>query len=273
MNAVHNARKGVLLIHGLTGSPTEMKVVERAMTARGFETETPMLAGHGAGHEELLATGWKDWYESARVALVSLQRRCEETYVVGLCASSLLAVLLAAREPGISGMVLLSSHYGRISPHMPLTRYLLPLAWQIPALRKKVYWTETEPYGLQDPKMIALITAQIQASKGSTTADHGTFRTYVDSFYQSHLLRKEVEKVAKRVQCRTLLIHSLEDTWFSPDNSVRLANDLGTKDKTVMLITGCNHVLTVDLRKDFIAEQVGEFVAKQPTVARGALAA
>src|SRR5215471_19930645 len=37
---------GVLLIHGLTGMPSEMRPVEKYFVSRGFEVEVPLLAGH-----------------------------------------------------------------------------------------------------------------------------------------------------------------------------------------------------------------------------------
>jgi carboxylesterase len=251
--------KGILLIHGLTGSPTEMRAVSRDLQARGHLTDTPMLPGHGAGHKELLATNWRDWLAGVRAAADKLCQQREEVYVVGLCASSTLAVVLAAEDSRIKGIVLLSTHYGEISPSMPWTQKLLPLVYPVPFLRRTFYWTETPPYGLKDERLIASITAAIEESKDRQTAEHGTFRTYVESLYQSELLADEARRRAKDVKCRALLIHSLEDSWFTPVNSVRMAQDLGTQDKTVLMITGCNHVLSVDLRKHDIARWIADF--------------
>lgn len=258
-----NSPVGVVLIHGLTGTPTEMKIVARHLESRGHRVSSPTLAGHGKGHVELLATGWRDWLGTVKDSFDGLAKECREVYVVGLCASSLLATLLAADDRRVAGIVLLSSHYGEINPAMPRRRLLLPLVYPFPFLRKRFYWTEAAPYGLKDPELQALITAAIEDSRTRETADHGTFRTYVESLYQSDLLAKEVRRRAKDVTCRALLIHSLEDTWFTPQNSVRLAMDLGTEDKTVLMITGCNHVITVDLRKHDVADFVVQFVEQK----------
>ena len=55
---------GVLLVHGLTGTPTEMKQYGRVIARQGFTVACPELAGHCATIEALTATQWQDWYQS-----------------------------------------------------------------------------------------------------------------------------------------------------------------------------------------------------------------
>jgi carboxylesterase len=62
------SRTGVLLLHGLTGMPSEMRPLERHLRRLGCIVDVPLLPGHGATHRELLATGWRDWVEGARRA-------------------------------------------------------------------------------------------------------------------------------------------------------------------------------------------------------------
>src|ERR1700686_647485 len=65
-------KMGVLLIHGLTGMPNEMRPIGRALERLGCQVSVPMLPGHGEGQKELLATGWKDWLQGTREALNEL---------------------------------------------------------------------------------------------------------------------------------------------------------------------------------------------------------
>ncbi len=51
----------VILVHGLTGAPDEMRYVAKKLAAQGLDVETPLLAGHGQGYPEVIATGWQDW--------------------------------------------------------------------------------------------------------------------------------------------------------------------------------------------------------------------
>lgn len=54
---------------------------------------------------------------------------------------------------------------------------------------------------------------------------------------------------------------------FSIRNATVLYSLLGTSDKSIRLITGCDHVMTVDLRKDDVARDVGAFIARLSSTA------
>ncbi len=99
---------GVLLIHGMSGLPTEMKPLGQTLEQLGCTVEIPMLPGHGAGSRELLATGWKDWFQETRQALDKLSQTCDQIVVGGLCMGGLLPILLALEEPKVVGIVALS---------------------------------------------------------------------------------------------------------------------------------------------------------------------
>jgi carboxylesterase len=76
-------RKGdtaVLLIHGLTGTPAEMKHFGRVMSRKGLTVACPELAGHCASIEALQATKWQDWYESIEVAFDALRAEYEQVF-------------------------------------------------------------------------------------------------------------------------------------------------------------------------------------------------
>ena len=59
---------GFLLIHGLGGTPVEMRFVARGLARAGHTVICPQLAGHCGSFEDLRATGWKDWYHSVVTA-------------------------------------------------------------------------------------------------------------------------------------------------------------------------------------------------------------
>lgn len=256
---------GALLIHGITGSPTEMKTVASRLRRDGIRVSMPLLVGHGKGHRELLATDRHDWLQGVREAFDEMAKDCEAVYIVGLCGSSILAALLAAEETRATGLVLLSTHYGKIAPGISIRRHILPLVYFLPAtIRKKLYWTEKAPFGIKDERMQAAIAASLAAAKKKgESGEHGTFRTYAETFYQLEVLVRDLKKVAHKVTCPALLVHSIEDTWFTIENSIDLCRDIGSASKQVLLINNCNHVLTVDLEKTEVARQVSMFIQRQ----------
>src|SRR5206468_3671042 len=63
--------KGVLLIHGLTGAPAEVRFLAKRLNRQGFTVHAPNLVGH-ASEDELLSTPWRDWYAGVRAAYLRL---------------------------------------------------------------------------------------------------------------------------------------------------------------------------------------------------------
>jgi hypothetical protein len=56
--------------------------VARGLAARGWTVSCCQLAGHCGTEEDLLATGWADWFASSERAMAELERECD-TIVVG----------------------------------------------------------------------------------------------------------------------------------------------------------------------------------------------
>jgi len=85
-----------LLLHGLTGSPAEMRPVGEALAAAGFRAVGPLLPGHGTTPEDLDITTRADLVQAAESALLSLEG-ARRIFLCGLSVGGLLAIHLAAR--------------------------------------------------------------------------------------------------------------------------------------------------------------------------------
>ncbi len=255
-----NARIGVLLLHGLTGMPSEMRPTAKHLKRLGYRVETPLLPGHGGTHQELLATTWKDWVKGARQALDKLASDCDKVVVGGLSMGSSVSVMLAADDPRVSGIIMMSTTLRYDAPGHSRLYLLLPLIDIFPPLGKWTYWTEKPPYGLMDQRLQRMITKSIEAAQRGENTEFGLFRTYSGSLRQMTHLVKEVKKSASKVTCPALILHSLDDSLTTVNNAIDIYKMLGSKDKSVILLNGCDHVLTLDLRKNDVANHIAEFV-------------
>src|ERR1700755_2174081 len=83
-------RSGVLLIHGLTGTPTEMRFVGNGLNRAGFSVLGMQLAGHCGDENDLLATGWRDWYASVVEAATRFRAEVDHLFVAGLSMGAVL---------------------------------------------------------------------------------------------------------------------------------------------------------------------------------------
>ncbi len=98
-----------LLIHGLTGTPYEMRYLGERLASRGVRVRGVKLAGHAGTPEELGAAGYDNWYESVINGLEELRQYTEPVVVVGLSMGAVLAARLAADQgESIAGVVLLA---------------------------------------------------------------------------------------------------------------------------------------------------------------------
>ena len=93
--------KGILLIHGMTGAPAEMRLVGRRLHQRGYTVYAPLLAGHGRGIDELCRSGWEDWLLSVLRAAERLAEHVGELFAAGICAGGKLGLLAAHQMPGL----------------------------------------------------------------------------------------------------------------------------------------------------------------------------
>jgi len=102
--------KAVLLVHGMTGSPYEMRYLARRLHKVGFTVKAPYLAGHGTTLEDIKKTTWQDWYRTVADAFAELRDKHTAVAVSGLCTGAVLSLYLAYEMKGaVAGLSLLST--------------------------------------------------------------------------------------------------------------------------------------------------------------------
>src|SRR5215467_15002695 len=89
---------GCLLIHGLTGTPGEMRYLGERLHSAGFTVNGVCLAGHCTTVEDLKNKAWQDWYLSVKEGYNQLASSCKKVFLCGISAGALLALYLA-HEP------------------------------------------------------------------------------------------------------------------------------------------------------------------------------
>jgi carboxylesterase len=264
---------GVLLLHGLTGVPSEMRPVEKYLQKLGFDTEAPTLTGHGASEEEMLDATAAQWIESADQALTRLRERTDSVVLCGLSMGASISAILAARYQGqVSALIMLSPtlNYDQANStdagfnfrvcHQGVRDLMHHVVTAMPWLGRLIYWTESPPYGLKDERLQRQITKAVEAAKRGEETKFGLFRTYFISLWNMNLITKEFKKVAAQIRCPVMLISSLEDTLVSLSNATNSYALLGSRDKSMSMLTGCDHVLTLDLQRQYVCRLVGEFM-------------
>src|SRR5262249_2532587 len=84
-------RLGFLLVHGLGGTPLEMRYVAQGLYHAGHTVHVPQLAGHCGSSDDLKATRWADWYATVEREHDRLKAHCDSIVVGGLSMGAILA--------------------------------------------------------------------------------------------------------------------------------------------------------------------------------------
>lgn len=98
-------RTGVLLMHGFTATPAEMRPLAQNLFAAGLTVAGPIMAGHGTHPDDLNRTKWQDWAETGEAAYQQLRAACSQVFIAGASMGGLVALHLAAAHPEAAGVI------------------------------------------------------------------------------------------------------------------------------------------------------------------------
>ncbi len=133
------AVSGVLLIHGYTGTPREMRYLAERIAESGRAVVVPRLPGAGTDMEDLSGTTRHQWKRRVLDSWQDLKSRYAEISVVGYSMGGILALDLASHVP-VKSIVLLAPAILISHPYIKLTPILAPFAALLPKIR-----TDWEP--------------------------------------------------------------------------------------------------------------------------------
>ncbi len=97
---------GVLMLHGLTATPVEVRSAAERLHAMGYTLAGPLLPGHGTAPEKLNQTKWEDWVGAAEAEYERLRGRCERVFLLGESMGAVTCLYLASRHPEAAGLLL-----------------------------------------------------------------------------------------------------------------------------------------------------------------------
>ena len=118
-------RPGMLMVHGFTGSPAEMRPSAEIAHHAGFDVEVMHLPGMGPDIGRLRECAGEEWREAVHERWADLTSRYRRRVIVGYSLGGALAIIAAASRPA-DAMVLMS----------PLVRLADPRAFLLPVARR-----------------------------------------------------------------------------------------------------------------------------------------
>lgn len=254
-------RAGVLLIHGLTGTPAEMRIHAKGLHRAGFSVYGVQLAGHCGNVDDLLATGWRDWYASVEAAAERFRSDLDHLFVAGLSMGAVLALKLAADHPDwVHGVGVYGATFrydGWAIPWYGKLAFALPLMIKFGYFKRKVM-QEDPPYGLRDERLRAQISASML---GGDSAAAGLPGNPWPSLYEMHTLSGVVRRQLPRVTAPCLIAHATEDDIASVNNA-HMVQSLVSGPVEMLMLEDSYHMITIDRERRTLIERAAEFFGR-----------
>ncbi|MBO0763586.1 MAG: alpha/beta fold hydrolase [Hyphomicrobiaceae bacterium] len=254
---LEGGRVGIVLIHGLGGTPVELRYIAQGLARAGHTVLCCQLAGHCGTPEELRRSTWREWYASVEAAHDRLAQRCDVILAGGLSMGGILALRLAnERSAGVHGLLLFAPTLkldGWSMPwHSVFLQYVRP--WPIPL---EFDIAERDPYGLKDERVRRLVVASMQSGDAGAA---GVFSTPVRSFANFSALVAAVTPKLGEIRQPALIVHPREDDIASLRNAQYLQSHLGGLVDTLVL-DNSYHMVTLDQQRHIVAERTTGFVS------------
>ncbi len=215
------SEKGVLLVHGFTGSVAHLRPLGDALADLGYTAMGINLPGHAQTEAAMAKTGWQDWLAAVQDAAVALRRRCAFVTVAGLSMGGLLALLAAAQG--------LADACVTLSAPMPTSS---PFAWLAPVAAP--LWPRMGKAPAADRHL------QIDAAFDYGYAGFPTAKT-ADLTHLMHMARRELPNVA----CPLLVVQSTGDATVRQSSADTILRNASSTQKQFLQLEGVHHVCTL----------------------------
>jgi carboxylesterase len=256
-----------LLLHGLTGTPTEFAYIAHFLNKRaGIAVECRRLVNHGQPIALLAGTRWQALLESARGhyrrARETADARGERLVVGGLSLGAILSLVLAAEHPeGVDGVMCLSPTLFYDGWNVPGTQRLIALADYLP-VKHLLYLREQPPYGLKDEilrRKVAATYATSRLGDDSHAAELGYSHFPLRLFCEMRHLIALCKKRLSAVRAPLLVLQAEEDDATSPRNAHFILERVASSRKELVMLRNSYHVITADLDRAQVSASMAAF--------------
>jgi carboxylesterase len=242
----------VLLLHGLAGSPLEMRYLANALHQQGLSVEVPHIPGYGYGEP---ASHWRDWHDRTVGIFDRLKRDYRSVSVGGLCIGAVLALTLAA-EKGleVSALSLLSTTLFYDGWGLPWYSFMMPLGFFTP-LRTLYSYREREPFGIKNPRLRERVA---NAMRGGFS-EAGAARLSMNHLHQATRLIRHATRSMHAVTAPALVMHAVEDETASPKSADFVVDRIGSTTIRKVFLDNSYHMITIDNDRELVARETRDF--------------
>jgi carboxylesterase len=223
----------LLCVHGLTGTPFDVRPSQALLDELKIACAGPLLPGHGTSVAQLARTTHAEWIDAVVSAFDALAATHVRVYVLGLSLGGLLALELCARR-AVSGALVLAAPLGLGWVRAGAVRALAPFVHAVP---RRAYFA--------DP-LVAL------------ELDHSYRQMPLRAVRELMKLQRLVRASLPAVRTPLRLLYSRSDPTVSFADAERLRRLARLADVRIQYLERSGHILTRDVDREFVATWICE---------------
>ena len=232
-------RVGCLLIHGFSGSPSEMRFMGERLAKAGWTVFGILLSGHGTTPEQMAKTSWEDWAKDAEAGVRKLRESCDTVIGIGLSMGGLLALHLATLGL-IDGIVTMNAPMVLTDRRTRYVRLIRPF---------KTFVVK--------PKPRSFLSAPRQ--------EHERFvyeQIPVDALISLNRAIRQVRQKLSAIKCPVLLMQSMKDHTVNPVSVKIIEKKIQQVRPAVLLWENSGHILTLGAEREEVVLRVQDFLRR-----------
>jgi carboxylesterase len=251
----------ILMLHGLSSSPLEMRYLARHLNGEGFTAHVPVLDGYSAGSAE---RKMEDWVSAALQEYDALSARYARVSVCGLSIGASLALEVVKARPSAHAVILLSITLAYDGWAIPWYQFLLDWAYYTP-LRSRWRYRESSPFGLRNEALRSKIA---RAMERNNLSEVGPSTISLPALHQASRLCAQVRLNLSNVSTDCLIIHAIDDETSNPRNARYVASRVASTFLRTIYLDDSYHMITSDNEREIVAGETAAFLHESES-ARG----
>jgi carboxylesterase len=226
-----------LLIHGFTGSPSEFRRLGYYLHDQGYTVKAVLLPGHGTTPEDMIQTGFRDWWRGVKEEFEALRNAGYKRIIpIGHSMGGLLSLKLAMEEE-VPGVVSLATPI-----HLGSRKVIFAAVLQFFVK----YISKKRPPGAER------ITSESLAYD----------RTPVPCVVHFRRLLFHVKKKLDRVRVPLFIGQGELDRTSLPHSAPFIYKKVSSETKELKVYPNSSHGILLDSDRDQVYEDIGLFMAR-----------
>jgi carboxylesterase len=235
LGAGKNARVGIVLVHGFTGSPASMRPWGEFLSSKGYTVRVPLLAGHGTKAEDLNSVKWQEWPSKVKYELDELKKTCDSVFLVGFSmGGGTVLNVAAANNDALTGIIL-------VNPWIHLKGMSVELAFLI-------------------SRFYTMRTSVGDDIKRPGITEWGYDQTPTRGVYQALKMLRITRKNLGAITVPVQLFHSVEDHTLPVSNTEIILSEIGSDTKSRIELVNSYHVAPLDYDQELIFQNSLTFI-------------